>query len=236
MPANLENSAGATRLENVSFSSIQKQTNKQRMLKHTIALIAHASQVMLKILQARFQQYVNHELSVVQTGFRKVWGTRDQIANICWIIEKAREFQKITYFCFIDYAKAFDCVDHNKWGKILKEMGIPGHLTSLLRNLRAGQQLIPDLELQFNSVKFSHLVVSYSLRPHEPQHTRSPRPSPVPGVHLNPCPSSQWCHLAISSSVIPFSSCPQSFPASGSFQMSQLFTSDVQVLEFQLQH
>ena len=88
-----------------------------------------ASQVMLKILQARLQQYVNRELPVVQAGFRKVRGTRDQIANICWIIEKAREFQKNTYFCFTDYAKAFDCVDHNKLWKILKEMGIPDHLT-----------------------------------------------------------------------------------------------------------
>ena len=91
---------------------------------------------MLKILQARLQQYVYHELSDVQTGFRKGKGTRDQIANICWIIKKAREFRKKkNYFCFIDYAKAFDCVDHNKLWKILKEMGIPDHLTCLLRNL-----------------------------------------------------------------------------------------------------
>ena len=95
---------------------------------------------MLKILQARFQQYVNRELPDVQADFRKGRGTRDQIANICWIIEKAREFQKIIYFCFIDYVKAFDCVDHNKLWKILKEMGIPGHLTFLLRNLYAGQE------------------------------------------------------------------------------------------------
>ena len=94
---------------------------------------------MLKILQARLQQYVNCELPDVQAGFRKGRGTRDQIANIPWIIEKARVFQKNIYFCFIDYAKAFDCVDHNKLGKILKEMGIPDHLTSLLRNLYAGQ-------------------------------------------------------------------------------------------------
>ena len=93
---------------------------------------------MLKILQARLQQYVNCELPDVQVGFRKGRGTRDQIANICWIIEKAREFQKITFFCFIDYAKAFDCVDHNKLWKILKETGIPDHLTCLLRNLYAG--------------------------------------------------------------------------------------------------
>ena len=106
----------------------------------TIALISHASKVMLKSLQARLQQYMNHELPDVQAGFRKGRGTRDQIANIRWIMEKAREFQKNIYFCFIDYAKAFDCVDHNKLWKILKEMGIPDHLTCLLRNLYAGQE------------------------------------------------------------------------------------------------
>ena len=96
----------------------------------TIALISHASKVMLKILQARLQQYMNRELPDVQAGFR----TRDQIANIHWIIEKAREFQKNIYFCFIDYGKAFDCVDHNKLWKILKEMGIPDHLRNLCRS------------------------------------------------------------------------------------------------------
>ena len=101
----------------------------------TIAFISHASKVMLKILQARLQQYVNHELPDIQAGFRKSRGTKDQIANICWIIKKAREFWKNIYFCFIDYAKAFDCVDHNRLWKILKEMGIPDHLTCLLRNL-----------------------------------------------------------------------------------------------------
>ena len=95
---------------------------------------------MLKILQARLQDYMNRELPDVQAGFRKGRGTRDQIANIRWIIEKAKEFQKNIYFCFIDYAKAFDCVDHNKLWKILKEMEIPDHLTCLLRNLYAGQQ------------------------------------------------------------------------------------------------
>ena len=95
---------------------------------------------MLKILQARLQQYVTHELPDVHAGFRKARGTRDQIASICWIIEKDREFQKFIYFCFIDYAKAFDCVDHNKLWKILKEIGIPDHLTCLLRNLYAGQE------------------------------------------------------------------------------------------------
>ena len=108
---------------------------------------------MLKILQARLQQYVKHELPVVQAGFRKGRGTRDQIANIRWIMEKAREFQKNIYFCFIDYAKAFDCVDHNKLWKILKEMKIPHHLTCLLRNLYAVQEATvrTDMEQQSGS-------------------------------------------------------------------------------------
>ena len=105
----------------------------------TIALISHANKVTLKILQARLQQYVDHELSDVQAGFRKGRGTRDQIANIHWIMEKAREFQKNIYFCFIDYAKAFDCVDPANCGKFL-EMGIPDHVTCLLRNLYAVQK------------------------------------------------------------------------------------------------
>ena len=96
---------------------------------------------MLKILQARLKQYLNRELSDVQAGFRKGRGTRDQIANICWIIKKAREFQKNIYFCFIDYSKVFDCVDHNKLWKKEKEMGIPDHLTCPLRNLYAGQEV-----------------------------------------------------------------------------------------------
>ena len=95
---------------------------------------------MLKILQARLQQSMNSEIPDIQVGFRKDRETRDQIANIHWIMEKAKEFQKTTYFCFIDYAKAFDCVDHNKLWKILKEMGIPDHLTCLLRNLYAGKE------------------------------------------------------------------------------------------------
>ena len=103
-------------------------------------LISHVSKVMLKILQARLQQYVKLELPDVQAGFRKGRGTRDQTANICWIIKKAREFQKNIYFCFIDYAKAFDCVDHNKLWKILAEIGIPDHLTCLLRHLYACQE------------------------------------------------------------------------------------------------
>ena len=133
MLANLENSTAVTGLEKVSFHSNPKEGNaKECSDYHTIALISHASKVMLKILQARLQQYVKHELPDVQAGFRKGRGTRDQIANICWIMEKARGFQKNIYFCFIDYAKAFDCVDHNKLCKILKEMGIPDHLTCLL--------------------------------------------------------------------------------------------------------
>ena len=101
---------------------------------------SHTSKVMLKILQARLQQYMNRELQDVQAGFRKGRGTRDQIANICWMMEKGRKFQKNIYFCFIDYAKAFDCVDDNKLWKILQEMGIPDHLICLLRNLYVGQE------------------------------------------------------------------------------------------------
>ena len=125
----------------VVFIPIPKKGNaKECSNYYTIAHISHASKVILKILQARLQQYLNREFSDVQAGFRKGRGTRDQIANICWIMEKARQFQKNNYFCFIDYAKAFDCVDHNKLWKILKEMGIPDHLTCLLRNLYAGQE------------------------------------------------------------------------------------------------
>ena len=141
MSANLENSAVATGLEKVNFHPNPKKGNAKECSNYrTIALIAHTSKVMLKILQARLQQYVNCELPDVQAGFRKGRGTRDQIANIRWMIEKGREFQKNIYFCFIDYAKAFDFVDHNKLWDILKEMGIPDHLTCLLRNLYAGQE------------------------------------------------------------------------------------------------
>ena len=141
MSENLESSAVATGLEKVSFHSNPKEGNAKGCSNYrTIALISQASKVMLKILQARLQQYVNCELPDVQAGFRKSKGTRDQIANIRWIIKKAGEFQKIIYFCFIDYVKAFDCVDHNKLWKILKEMGIPDHLTCLLRNLYTGQE------------------------------------------------------------------------------------------------
>ena len=133
MPANLKNSAVATGLEKVSFHSNLKCSNYC-----TITLISHAGKVMLKILQVRIQQYVNWELPNVQAGFRKGRRTRDQITNIHWLIEKARELQK--NICFIDYAKAFVCVDHNKLWKILEKMRLPDHLTCLLRNLYAGQE------------------------------------------------------------------------------------------------
>ena len=114
---------------------------------------------MLKILQARLQQYMNHELADVQAGFGKGRGTKDLIANIHWVIEKAREFQKNIYFCFIDYAKVFDCVDHHKLQKILKEMGIPDHLSCLLRNLYAGQEVTElDMEQQTGSKKEKEYV------------------------------------------------------------------------------
>ena len=120
MPANLENSAVATGLEKVSFHSNPKKDKvKECSNYHTTALISHASKVMLKILQARLQQYVNHELPDVQAGFRKGRGTRDQIANICWVIKNAREFQKNNCFCFTDYANTFGYVYHNKLWKIL---------------------------------------------------------------------------------------------------------------------
>ena len=123
------------------FIPIPKKGNAKECSDYcTIALISHTSKVMLKILQARLQQYVNCEIPNVQAGFRKGRGTRDQIANICWIIEKAREFQENIYFCFIDYAKDFDCMDHSKLWKILKETRIPDLLTCLLRNLYAGQE------------------------------------------------------------------------------------------------
>ena len=118
----------------------KKDSAKEYSNYHTIALISHASKVMLKILQARLQQYMNPKLPDVQAGFRKGRGTRDQIANMCWIIEKARKFQKNIYFCFIDYIKAFDFVDHNKLWKILQEMRILDYLTCFLRNLYAGQE------------------------------------------------------------------------------------------------
>ena len=147
MPANLENAAVTTGLQRSVFIPISKKGNaKEYSNYHTIALISHTSKIMLKIFQARLQQYVNHELPDVQARFRKGRGARDQIVNIRWIIEKPREFQKNIYFCFIDYAnkaKAFDCVDHNKLWKILKEMGPASWArdgTCLLRNLYAHQE------------------------------------------------------------------------------------------------
>ena len=122
MSANLENSAVATGLEKVSFHSSPKESNTKECSNYcTVAVISHASKPMLKILRAGLQQYVNRELSDVEAGFRKGRGPRDQIVNIHWIIEKAGEFQKNIYFCFIDYTKAFDCLDHNKLWKILRD-------------------------------------------------------------------------------------------------------------------
>ena len=133
--------AVATGLQSSVLILIPKKGNaKECSNYHTIALISHASKVMLKILQARLQQYLNWGLPDVQVGFRKGRGTRDQIADKCWIIEKARELQRNIYFCFIDYDKAFNYVDHNKLWKILQEIGMPDHLTCILRNLYASQE------------------------------------------------------------------------------------------------
>ena len=130
-------------LEKISFHSNPKERQEKECSNyHTIVLISHASKAMLKILQARLQHYVNCELPDVQASFRKGRGTRDQIANILWIIEKEESSKKHFSFCFIDYVKAFDCVDHKKLWKILQEMRIPDHLTCLLRNLYAGQDAI----------------------------------------------------------------------------------------------
>ena len=137
----LGNSAVATGLEKVSFHSNPKERPCQGCANYcTVPFPSHASKVKLRILQLRLHQYVNQELPDVQAGFKKGRGTRHQIANIPWIIEKIREFQKNIYFCFTDYAKAFDCVDHSKLYIILQEMGIPDHLTCLLRNLYAGRE------------------------------------------------------------------------------------------------
>ena len=151
MPANLENSAVATGLVKSVFFPIPKKGNAKECSNYcTIALISHASEVMLKILQARLQQYMNRELPDVQVGFRKGRGIKDQIANICWIIEKAREFQKNIYFCFIDYAKAFDCVDHNNSGKFWKRWEYqttwPASREIFMQVKK--QQLEPDMEQQ----------------------------------------------------------------------------------------
>ena len=123
------------------FIPIPKQGNAKECSNYCkIVLMSYASNIMLKILQARLQRYIKWELPDVQAGFRKGRGTRDQIVNICWVIKKARVFQKNIYFCFIDYVRAFDCVSHNKLWKILQNMGIPEHLTCLLQNLYAGQE------------------------------------------------------------------------------------------------
>ena len=141
MPANLENLQRPQEWKRWVFITIPKKGNaKECSNYHTIALISYANKVMIKILQARLQQFVNYRFVDAQPVFRKGRGTRDQIVNICWISKKAREFQKNIYFCFIDYAKAFDCVNHHILWKIIQEMRIPDHLTCLLRNLYAGQE------------------------------------------------------------------------------------------------
>ena len=141
MSANLEESAVATGWERSILTPIPKKDITKECSNHqTVALISHASKVMLKILHTGLQQYMNQELPDDLPGFRKGIVTRDQIANTRLIIEKAREFQKNIYLCFINYAKAFDCVDHDKLWKALSEMGIPDHLTCLLRNLYVGQE------------------------------------------------------------------------------------------------
>ena len=144
MPANLENPAVATGLEKVSFHSSPKKGNaKEWSNYHKIALISHATKVMLTFLQARLQQYMNHELPDVQAGFRKGRGTRDQIANICWVLKKQESSRKNIYFCLIDYAKVFDCLDHNKLWEILQE-NLPPYLPP--EKCVKKQQLEPDIE------------------------------------------------------------------------------------------
>ena len=141
MPANLENSAEATGLEKSVFIPISKKSNaKEYSNYNTIALISHASRVMLKILQPRLQKNVNPKLPDAQTRIRKGRGNRDQIASICWIIEKTRQFQKKTYLCFNDHIKSVDCVNHNRLWEILQKMGLPDCLTCLRRNLYPGQE------------------------------------------------------------------------------------------------
>ena len=141
MPANLKTQQWPRNWKRSVFIPIPKKGNAKEFSNyHTIVLFSHASKVMLKILQGRLQQYMNREHPDVQAGFRKGRGTGNQIAKICWITEKARAFQKNICFCFIDYIKAFDCMDHNKQWEILQEMGISDHLTCLLRNLYAVQE------------------------------------------------------------------------------------------------
>ena len=140
MSANLEDPGVATGLEKVLIPVPKKGSIKECANRWTVSFISHANKIMLKVLHARLQHYVNPKLSDVQAGFRQGRGTRDQITNIRCIVEKAREFQKNIYLCFIDYAEAFDCVDHDKLWKALREMGIPDHLTCLLRNLYVNQE------------------------------------------------------------------------------------------------
>ena len=227
------------------FIPIQMKGNaKECSNYYTIALTSYARKVMPQILQVGLQQYVNCELPDVQTGLRKGRWARGQIANIHWIMEKVKEFQKSIYLCFINDTKAFDCVDHNKRGKFLKRWAFQ---TLLLVSWETfmwvkKQQLEPDIKQRTGSklgkeyitavycqlallLMFSCSVVSNSLRPHGLQHARLPCPSPSPGACSNSCLLSWWCHPTISFSVFPFSSCLQSFPASGSFPMSQLFAS-----------
>ena len=151
MSANLEDPAVAQ-----NSSQFQRRVSTKGWSNHwTIVLISHASKVMLKILYARFQHYTNQEIADVQAGFRKGRGARDQIAYICFIIEKAREFQKNIYLCFINYAKAFDCVDHNKLWKAFKEMGIPDHLTCLFGNSMQVNKQQLELDMQQIASKLS---------------------------------------------------------------------------------
>ena len=149
MPTNSENCAAATRLKKVSFHSNPKERQCQRMhkLPHNCSHL-NCYQSNAHFLQVRLQQYVNRELPGVQTGFRKGRGTRDQIANTCRIVEKARDFQKNICFCIINYAKAFDCVDHNKLWKIIKEMRVADRLTCLPRNLYTGQKQQLEMEME----------------------------------------------------------------------------------------
>ena len=165
MPANLENSTVGTGLEKVSLHSSPNRGNAKECLNYcTIALISQTSKVMLKTLQARHQQYVNCEIPYVQAGFRKGRWTRDQMPISTGSLKK-REFQKNIYFCFVDYAKAFDCVDHNKLWKILKQIGTPDHLTCLLRNLYAGQEatartgLVSDRERSTSRLNAATLLI-----------------------------------------------------------------------------
>ena len=186
---------------------------------HTTALISHASKVKLKILQARLQEYVKCELPDVQAGFRKCRVTRYQIANICWIIKKAREFQRNIYFYCIDYAKAFHCVHHNKRWKILQEMGIPDDQDLPPEKSVAGQEAtvrtghrITDW-FQIGKGVHQGCILSPCLF-----NIYASCTSPTPEFHPNPCPLNPWSHQIILSSVVPFSSCPQSFPAIRVFQ------------------